>query len=433
MSKNKLGIIVPYRDRYWQLQIFIDWIEKYFKKSSLDYTVIIVEQDNASAFNRGMLCNIGFLEAEKRKCDYVVFHDVDMLPISVNYSYSNVPVHLATDNLPFPSYFGGITLFPSDVFKSINGFSNLYWGWGFEDDDLRYRCIKNQIPFESCTIPKESEEITLIYNGIDAYSNIPNVINYNRNFTIEIIFQLDRPVFNHKTPSDSFPILNIKGNDFRLSYSSFNRFHLQVFDSEGRYYDLFSNIITSNFNTVRIQYLKDDQSIILYVNNKLEGRIQIENKLYRYSKSHPIRLGSDHELSSFFKGSINSFSVESNQIKILHYENQGQEKYILEDLSGNNHHGELINVYFGCFKEPLNYYSFIPFRRESQIKFLKHASNGFHRGRWKSDLTRWNQLRYNNEVQNGGHDSLEDGLSTCLYTEHGKTVNDKVVHLNIGI
>ena len=44
-----------------------------------------------------------------------------MLPEKVDYSYSDIPIHLATDNLPFEHYFGGITLFPIDLFERING------------------------------------------------------------------------------------------------------------------------------------------------------------------------------------------------------------------------------------------------------------------------------------------------------------------------
>ena len=142
---EKLAIIVPYRNRYDQLLSFQEKIVKYLDNRDFNYCIIIVEQDNASAFNRGMLLNIGFKEAVKQRCDYVVFHDVDMTPIEVDYSNSDYPVHLATQDLPFEEYFGGITLFPVKDFEKINGFSNTYWGWGFEDDDLRYRCIKNNI------------------------------------------------------------------------------------------------------------------------------------------------------------------------------------------------------------------------------------------------------------------------------------------------
>ena len=157
MANHKLGIIVPYRNRYSQLYEFKESIKEYFKRLDIDYKIIIVEQDDAKLFNRGKLLNIGYLEAKKQRCDYICFHDVDMLPSKVDYSYSDTPVHLASilvgeDNTHkpiFDQYFGGVTLFPIEQFESINGYSNNYWGWGYEDDDLFYRCDYYNIPLET--------------------------------------------------------------------------------------------------------------------------------------------------------------------------------------------------------------------------------------------------------------------------------------------
>ena len=237
---NKLGVIVPYRNRHEHLITFKESITKYLESKNIDFELIIVNQDNAKLFNRGMLLNIGFKEAKNLKCDYVIFHDVDMLPVDVDYSYSDTPIHLATDNIPFESYFGGITLFPSELFEKINGFSNLYWGWGFEDDDLRYRCIKNKIPFHNIIADTFTNEKLPIFNGVNAYAKIPNIINYNRNFKIELDINMGRVIYNVNSQFDIFPILTIEGYDFKLFYNSFNRFYLQLFDKKGNYYDAVS-------------------------------------------------------------------------------------------------------------------------------------------------------------------------------------------------
>jgi len=97
MAKHKLGIIVPYRNRSHQLGLFRRHMSHFLKKKHIDYEIFIVEQDGAKLFNRGMILNIGFNYAVKRGCDYVVFHDIDMLPLYVDYSYSDIPLHLATD------------------------------------------------------------------------------------------------------------------------------------------------------------------------------------------------------------------------------------------------------------------------------------------------------------------------------------------------
>jgi hypothetical protein len=64
---------------------------------------------------------------------------------------------------------------------------------------------------------------------------------------------------------------------------------------------------------------------------------------------------------------------------------------------------------------------------------LEHDDCGFNDGRWRDDNSRWNQLRYNNEVQLGYHDDIADGLSTLKFQLYGKTKGNKITHLNVGI
>ena len=128
MDRHKLGIIVPYRDREQDLPIFIDNMTNYLNTKNIRYEIIIVNQDGGKQFNRGMLLNIGYTYAKKLKCDYIVFHDVDMIPLEVDYSFSEIPLHLATDFLldvdekkreVFEEYFGGVTMFTIEDFEKI--------------------------------------------------------------------------------------------------------------------------------------------------------------------------------------------------------------------------------------------------------------------------------------------------------------------------
>lgn len=77
---NKLAIIVPYRNRPKQLEKFKTYLKQYLENRGYEYFIIVVEQADDKSFNRGKLLNVGFKEAVRRRCDYVVFHDVDMLP-----------------------------------------------------------------------------------------------------------------------------------------------------------------------------------------------------------------------------------------------------------------------------------------------------------------------------------------------------------------
>jgi hypothetical protein len=430
---HKLGIIVPYRNRYEHLAEFKTHIVKYLESQNINFEIIIVEQDDAKLFNRGMLLNIGFIEAKELQCDYVVLHDVDMLPVDVDYSYSDTPIHLATDNIPFESYFGGITLFPTNIFEKINGFSNLYWGWGFEDDDLRYRCVKNNVPFQNIIGDTFTNELLPIFNGVDAYATIPNIINYNRNFKIELDINLDRVIYNVNNQFDTFPILSIKGYDFKLFYNSFNRFYLQLFDKKGNYYDVHSDIVTTSKNKILIEYNKKENTITFVVNDTT-NIIKLSEYIYNYSNTNNIIIGTDDTNENFFKGTINEFLLKQNDEIKIHYKNYNIIEYAFTDISGNENNGEFFNVYLDYFKPFQNYYAYIPFRRDSKLLKLEHKDCGFNDGRWQDDNSRWNQLRYNNEVQLGHHNDIDDGLSTCIdYTIYSKTNNNKITHLNIGI
>ncbi len=42
---------------------------------------------------------------------------------------------------------GGVIIFPNEHFIKVNGYSNEYWGWGGEDDDMYYRLQYTKINF----------------------------------------------------------------------------------------------------------------------------------------------------------------------------------------------------------------------------------------------------------------------------------------------
>lgn len=145
IARSRVAIIVPHRARELHLRALLWHLHPIFQRQQLQYKVYVVHQAGNLAFNKAKLMNIGFLEAIKdADYDCVVFHDVDLLPEDdrLLYHCGDTPKHLSVAidkygyRLPYASLFGGVTMVSLDQFRDVNGYSNMYWGWGGEDDDM---------------------------------------------------------------------------------------------------------------------------------------------------------------------------------------------------------------------------------------------------------------------------------------------------------
>lgn len=144
--QHRLAVIVPYRNRSSELQLFLSHMHSFLINQSIEHVFFIVHQTDQHRFNRAALINIGFLES-RALVDYLVMHDIDLLPLNVeqmSYRYpENGPVHLASPEYHpiyhYSTYVGGILMISSMDFERVNGMSPLYWGWGREDDNFYVR------------------------------------------------------------------------------------------------------------------------------------------------------------------------------------------------------------------------------------------------------------------------------------------------------
>lgn len=150
ISKHKVAIIIPFRNRYEHLIHWLHYLHPILKRQQLDYGVYVINQDGDGIFNRAKLLNIGFVEAQKHdNYDCFVFSDIDLVPIDDRNLYRcfDNPRHLAVAmdkfnfHLPYNTYFGGVSSLSKAQYMRINGFPNTYWGWGGEDDDIYKRII----------------------------------------------------------------------------------------------------------------------------------------------------------------------------------------------------------------------------------------------------------------------------------------------------
>ena len=77
--------------------------------------------------------------------------------------------------LVYQSFFGGVTSFNTDDFLGANGYSNIFWGWGGEDDDM-YARVTRQL---KKTITRHSTEIAR-YRMIRSNNHVSAPVNSHR-------------------------------------------------------------------------------------------------------------------------------------------------------------------------------------------------------------------------------------------------------------
>eukprot|EP00795_Rhopilema_esculentum_P003747 gene3747-15023_t len=142
---KKVAFLIPFRNRNKQLNVFLRTMHPVFQRQMIDYRIFVVEQAGKEKFNKGAIYNIGF-NASLMFDDYDchVFHDVDLLSEDDRnyYGCPASPMHMSLGidkfnyKLSYPSLIGGIQLFTKEHYQHINGYSNKFWGWGGEDDNL---------------------------------------------------------------------------------------------------------------------------------------------------------------------------------------------------------------------------------------------------------------------------------------------------------
>eukprot|EP00042_Codosiga_hollandica_P030753 m.180386 g.180386 ORF g.180386 m.180386 type:complete len:617 (+) comp53444_c0_seq3:183-2033(+) len=151
-SLHKLCVVVPFRDADSEIPAFASHMHQYLSRKGIVFDIVVVNQADSLRFNRGQLLNVGVIESEKRGCDYVVLHDIDLLPLNdlLPYEFTNQIMHIAAPGLhpvyAYEQFTGAIVSITVKDYRSIDGFSNIFWGWGGEDNEFRSRI--NRLGFE---------------------------------------------------------------------------------------------------------------------------------------------------------------------------------------------------------------------------------------------------------------------------------------------
>ncbi|CAF1140444.1 unnamed protein product [Didymodactylos carnosus] len=160
------AIIISYRDREKNLRLLLYNLIPVIQRQKIgNYKIFIVEQQSKGPFNKGRLYNIGFTHIMKTyKPTCVIFHDVDLIPENDQNLYScgipykekdqqkhyHYPIHMSAQvrsnvNNSYTSIYsflvGGVLAIRPKTFRLLNGYSNKYFNWGGEDDDIGLRFL----------------------------------------------------------------------------------------------------------------------------------------------------------------------------------------------------------------------------------------------------------------------------------------------------
>jgi len=117
--------------------------------------VLIVEPVSSGSFYKGWLFNVAVDMLRARAYNCIVLHDVDYLPLAnVTYDACVEPTQVVTtvhagkaQVAPVYGSAGVMTIAPAH-YRLANGFSNLYYGWGGEDDDFSWRLTSSGHPLQ---------------------------------------------------------------------------------------------------------------------------------------------------------------------------------------------------------------------------------------------------------------------------------------------
>ena len=160
-------MLVPYRDCEHELRILVPALSAFLLAQKVKHRLLVLNQTDTYRFNRASLINVGWLEADRLGCDYLVMHDVDIVPLNpaLNYSYPGVgvvrhisagPYHpikrcvkrhvqfcashtLQRFSYNYRTFIGGVLMLTMSDYRLLDGMSNKYWGWGLEDDEFYLR------------------------------------------------------------------------------------------------------------------------------------------------------------------------------------------------------------------------------------------------------------------------------------------------------
>ena len=481
----KLGVCVPYRNRESHLKEFIPKVGKYLQDRGIDYQIYFGHQVDDKLFNRGATKNIAAEWAFKEGCDYIVWHDIDMIPEEgggADYSYpKDAPRHIATQisqmgyELKYEEYFGGAVLFTKEQVERTNGYSNDYWDWGMEDDDLFWRCNLEGYVVNTNLNYTKSPKSFISFNVKDSYVEIPCTRSLrnltSRSHTISVLVRAHQQ--EEKVPiwlvGDmdrrfcEYPILRRPGFDYGLSYNNSRTYTSQLWNNQKDHIYSWMKRYENQWSWVTL--VVDENNVHFYMNGKesdarwgtgthspqhFEGMLKRYGNVDYYLGTTPSV--SEDDISRWFKGDIADVkmwnrALTSEEVSVLHKEHSDDglvlhydfEDGLVLDISDNENNGMVYNCTYN--KEIIEIpFTKVPYRVPGKMYCLPHKDEGLIKNEhgkdvWaKGETTARNERRFVKEMQQGNWDYKSDGIKQLKYELVGIeeiTPNAKFINIKL--
>ena len=334
--KYDISFIIPIRGR--------EDMKKYLERnlnyifSDYSYEIIYVEQDNDDLFRLGQLRNIGAMAAQGK---YIIIQDVDIIHLrkidlkKIADEVKDCPIRLFNriSQLTYTSEnsyeitlterrggTGACVLFTREAWNKWNGYSNIFRGWGSEDDTFReYSKIKTyaqdlgHISHERM-INKNPEATE---KNKDIYFNyiLKNKINHYDDGYRQELYKGERQC------NKNISIIKVKefGISNRYKYSSIYK-EYDSLESKNTIKYVIYTAVTNNYDSyIQQPYIKNCKFV--YFTDNIEQFKNVETsaeiieipdrlkylspvKQQRYIKTHPHEFFKEYDYSIWIDGNM---------------------------------------------------------------------------------------------------------------------------------
>jgi len=451
----KLGVCVPYRNREAHLHEFIPKVGKYLKDQGIDFQMYFAHQVDDKLFNRGAMKNIAAKHAFEDGCDYIVWHDIDMIPEDeggCDYSFpKDNPRHIATKisqmdyKLKYHEYFGGAVLFSKEQVENTNGYSNGYWDWGMEDDDLFWRCHLEGYTNDTYLPKLSTKQKFLHFNGTSSYAKIPFQREFRgltqRSHTISVLVKAYHFLDNNKIfligdderKYVEYPILRLPGYDYGLSFNNSRALSFTFWNIFNKHNYMWLKRYDQQWSWVTVVLNEEDHLAHFYLNGtEVDSKVglgspsplRFDGKLKSYS-TNDFYLGmspSQPEDSTYkyFKGDVAKVyawnrALTPEEVNDIHLNPPTVGKVL--DLDITDPITKFENFGAEIKEEEISIpNSVIPHRVEGKMRCLPHKDEGIVNGKFvKGETTAANERRYVLGMQQGKLSYKEDGIKQLKY------------------